>query len=127
MELGIRLSEQLLTFLYAMAYGMLAGTFYEVFRLFRTVVPGGAFFVVLQDLLFWLVAGFGMYSFFLVFTEGAVRGYILLGAGMGMLLYLGTLGRLFALVYRKIRPIFSRRNGREKAKKSFSFPIFQKK
>lgn len=106
MELGIRLSEQLLTFVYAILFGMLAGGLFEVFRLFRALVRGGVILVAIQDILYWLIVSFGMYSFFLVFTEGAVRGYVILGAGLGLLVYLGSVGRLFSFLYRKvIRPM----------------------
>ncbi len=127
MELGIRLWDQILTFLYAIVFGLLAGGLYELFRILRAFTGGGTVRVLVEDVLYWLILSFAMYAFFLLFTEGAVRGYILLGAAAGFFVYLSTVGRLFALAYHKaIRPL-RRKLWHPKRKIPSKLTIFQKK
>lgn len=94
MELLVPVGFEFETFLYALLLGFVLGLVYEVFRILRMVLPWGSVLVAIQDILYWIGAGAVTFLFFMRFTSGMIRGYVLLGEGLGLLLYFLTLGRL---------------------------------
>lgn len=111
--------------------GAFLGAFYDVIRFLRVVLgvnvsnpfkkgkmsPRAAFgyvFVSLTDLLFFAVAAVCMCVFFFLMGDGRMRGYGLVGAFLGFVLYYNTVGRLFigaltriiSLLVRAVRFIF---------------------
>ncbi len=68
---------------------------YDIFRLFRRLIRHGRFAVDLEDILYWAVC-FGI-SFALLYygNNGVIRFAAVLGAAVGMLIYVATLGRFF--------------------------------
>lgn len=68
---------------------------YDIFRLFRRLIRHGRFAVDLEDILYWAVC-FGI-SFALLYygNNGVIRFAAVLGAAVGMLVYVATLGRFF--------------------------------
>ena len=92
--------------------GVFLGAFYDVIRFLRAALGitvaspfkkgkltfhavFGYVFVILTDLLFFLVAAAIMASFFFLTGDGRMRGYGLCGAFLGFLIYYNTVGRLF--------------------------------
>lgn len=61
----------------------------------RRAVPHALFIIQLEDIIFWL--GVGAASYWLMFSSnyGEIRGFCLLGLGLGALVYGCTLGRFF--------------------------------
>ena len=107
MELGIRLSQQLLSFAWSILFGILLGALYGIFQLFRRFVKGNVIATAAEDVIFWILAAFFFYTFFVIFTEGRVRFYALCGGTIGFVLYLKTLGRLLCFLCEKtLRWIF---------------------
>ncbi len=68
---------------------------YDIFRLFRRLIRHGRLAVDLEDILYWAVC-FGI-SFALLYygNNGVIRFAAVLGAAVGMLVYVATLGRFF--------------------------------
>ena len=92
--------------------GFFLGIFYAVIRVLRAVLgitvaspfnkvkPSfravfGYVFVILTDLLFFLIAAARMAAFFFLTGDGRMRGYGLFGTLFGFLIYYNTIGRLF--------------------------------
>ena len=75
-----------------MIHALLAGivvTFsYDLLRIFRRVIPHKNFVVSLEDILFWVYCGIGV--FLLMYYEGnqTLRWFAVCGALVGMCLYL---------------------------------------
>lgn len=90
--------------------GVIYGVLYDVVRFTRVLLcvdvrpPRGrrgwlrGVIVALGDLLFFMIAAVLMCVFFFVTNNGQVRGFALLGAFCGFLVYYNTLGRLFIAV-----------------------------
>lgn len=81
--------------LVSVAAGAVMAFSYDVIRLFRRLVRHGRFAVDFEDILYW-TACFGL-SFTLLYygNNGVIRFAAVLGAAVGMFLYVMTLGRFF--------------------------------
>lgn len=104
--MDISISEQLISFASSLVLGAVLGVVYELFRTVRSLFGGGTVSVFIQDILFWIISSFIVYLFLLVFTEGTVRIFVIIGMFMGFYVYLKTLGRFIAFFFRQLfRPI----------------------
>lgn len=94
--------RQLELFGYSLVFGVLLGVLYDVFRIFRLIFLKNKVAVIFQDILFWVIAGFGTFLFFLATNFGHIRFYMLLGMLIGALAYYLTIGRLVFLFVKSI-------------------------
>ncbi len=87
------IAQQTWLFLYTVLFGILFAAVYDTLRAFRRAVPHALFLIQLEDIVFWL--GVGAASYWLMFSSnyGEIRGFCLLGLGLGTLLYGCTLSR----------------------------------
>ena len=82
-------------FLYAILWGgglMLA---YDCLRLLRIFVTHRQWLMVLEEMIFWLLAAAVIYSLIYRCNSGAVRNYVVCGMGLGMVIYRAGLSSLF--------------------------------
>lgn len=87
----VSISEQTNIFLVAVLTGIVIGIFYDVLRIIRKIIPHPYFLVQLEDLLYWIIiSGF---MFLVLFTKnyGEIRGFVLLGALLGNMIYFFTI------------------------------------
>lgn len=104
--MDISLTQQLTSFAASLFLGVIIGIIYEVFRTVRSLFGGGTVVVFIQDIVFWVINSFVVYLFFLVFTKGIVRYFVLIGTFIGFIIYLKTVGRFTAFLFRQLfRPI----------------------
>jgi len=106
MELGIRASEQLLSFAWSIAFGAALGVWYGVFAALRCMIKTGRIITAVEDLFFWITSVFLFYPFFLIFTEGQVRFYALFGGAAGFLLYRKIAVKPICRLLRRIKRLF---------------------
>lgn len=83
-------------FLQACVCGTISGAVYELFRLFRLLIPAKKAAVFCQDGLYFLIISLWLFRFTLRLTSGRLRVFILIGWGLGAVLWYCTAG---ALVY----------------------------
>lgn len=93
------------------------GVVYDCFRVFRILFPpaakAGA--VAVQDVIFWLIYGFGIFCYSAAVCGGELRFFMLFGSLLGFTLYIVTLGnlitgilrRIVTAVYRVLRKVYS--------------------
>ena len=94
--MGFQIADQLRPFLLAVLLGLGAGLWYDLLRAVRLRLPrltGAA------DLLYCLTAGTALFLFVLRQAEGQLRGFVLLGAGGGCILF-------FTLFSAALRPVW---------------------
>ncbi|MBQ5332994.1 MAG: spore cortex biosynthesis protein YabQ [Oscillospiraceae bacterium] len=131
-------------FLLSVLLGGGIGVLYDVFRALRAIFPlmGRTVPTAVCDIIFLLLCGLGMFLFSVMAGDGQVRGYYLLGAILGMVIYLLTAGTViigvirtvFGTVYRVLGGIL-RRMGKPLAelfkkistKKDYKFVTYAKK
>lgn len=90
----ISISEQALEFLLSCLLGAVLGVLYDAFRILRAAIPHGRILTLLEDILFWALSAVITFFFLLLFSEGQVRLYILLGELLGFIVYYFTVGSL---------------------------------
>jgi len=74
---------------------------YDMLRIIRTAIPHKGFVVAAEDLLYWIFNAWSLFVMMYENNSGNVRGYVIAGVMLGMLLYNRTAGRLVSggLVY----------------------------
>ncbi len=97
--------------------GAAMGIVYDCFRVFRIIFPPAARdgAVLVQDILFTLICGFGLFCFSTLAARGQVRFFMIFGAGIGFVLYILTIGnfitgilrRVFGAIYGTLRKVYS--------------------
>ncbi len=60
---------------------------YDVIRIFRRIIPRGIIWVSIEDLCYWIVFGFSVFVLLYRETDGAIRGFIVGGIALGLILY----------------------------------------
>lgn len=66
---------------------------YDVLRIFRRILPHGNLWIGIEDLLYWLVYTGVVFVMLYRENDGRVRGFILGGLAVGMLIYFSLLSR----------------------------------
>ena len=98
-------------------FGFGLGMFYDLFRIFRTLVSCGKVTVFLQDMIYFFLSSFLAFGFILILNDGAVRLYLLIAFIIGWLLCYYTLGRgMVRLASVLRRAVISARTRRKKQK-----------
>lgn len=110
-------SSQTSFFLLSVVLGAALGVVYDCFRVFRILFPPAAkaAAVAVQDVLFWLIYGFGIFLYSAAVCGGSLRFFMFIGSLLGFALYILTLGdlitgilrQLATAVYRILRKVYS--------------------
>lgn len=76
-------------FLFLMAVGTGAGMLlvYDMLRIFRRIVKHRTPGIAVEDMIFWIACAFWLFRLMYQENDGSIRGFIILGAFLGMLLY----------------------------------------
>ena len=78
-------------FLKAVQLGMEIVFLYDLLRIFRRVVLHNVAGEIVEDLLYWILVGYKMYLLLMTENAGGLRFYIVLGIGIGCILYLNSI------------------------------------
>lgn len=60
---------------------------YDVFRIFRKVVPHGVIWISVEDVLYWIVAALLIFGMIFQENDGLIRGFAIGGILLGMLFF----------------------------------------
>jgi len=91
----VSLSGQAISFLVSALGGFILGVVYDIFRVFRRIVRHKTAFTTVTDAVFWIISTLLMFYILLYINSGQFRGYFVLGAVLGCVIYLCTLSPLF--------------------------------
>jgi len=80
-------------FLSTVLVGVAIGLFYDVFRIFRKIIPHSTIVVQLEDLFFWLIVTIAVFYFMLHRNFGEIRPFTILGVIVGAALYFATISQ----------------------------------
>lgn len=89
----------------AFVLGVAMMIFYGLLSLGRRVVRHSVWLVALEDLLYWLLAGVGIFRMLYLENNGAIRGFAICAVILGMLLCLG-LEKVLNRVRKKLQSWF---------------------
>ena len=102
---------QALTFLYAVLMGGMYSLIYDIFKAYRIKYKPSGIFIFFQDIIYSAIISVVSFCFFLVFVNGEIRSYILLGFLIGFVIFRLTISRIilfvFGFVFKIINLIFS--------------------
>ncbi|MBQ8894664.1 MAG: spore cortex biosynthesis protein YabQ [Clostridia bacterium] len=93
-------SQQAAAFLWSVVLGAVLGVLYDWFRVGRIIRKKGWLAVFLEDLLFALAAAFATAFCFTFTNYGQVRLFLLVGEGLGFLIYFHTAGAVVTRFFR---------------------------
>ena len=60
---------------------------YDGFRIIRRIIRHNGFFLAIEDLIFWMIAGLFIFSMIYRENNGVIRGFSVMGMAIGMVLY----------------------------------------
>ena len=72
---------------------------YDIFRIFRRIVPHGTVWVAVEDFLYWLICSAAVFLLLYRKNDGMIRGFALGGVVLGMFLYFVALSRMVIKVH----------------------------
>lgn len=87
------INNQASTMLDSLYIGMIIMAMYDICRLFRRIIPHKRFIRDTEDVIFFTIAGFVVFSLVYSRNSGSVRGYIIIGVLMGMYIYYKSFGQ----------------------------------
>ena len=83
----LSVTDQVIVFLWTTVCGMAAAFIYDLFRILRKAVKTGDLVTFVQDVLYWLIAAVIMSVTIFYSNDGELRGFLFLGAFIGVVLY----------------------------------------
>lgn len=103
-ETFLSISQQTAFFLLSVVLGAVMGVVYDIFRIFRILFPPAAKSkpIAVQDVLFWLIYGFGIFCYSSAVCGGNLRFFMFFGSLLGFTLYIVTIGNLITGTLRQI-------------------------
>ena len=87
--------EEVNVFAKAIMLGVICGVIYDLFRIGRRIYKKNIVFMGIQDIIYWCIVSVVMCIYLYKSNGGIIRGYIIFGIGMGMILYELSIGRFF--------------------------------
>lgn len=81
------ISVELQFFLTSILWGVILLMAYDVLRIFRRIIKHDAFFIAIEDLVFWVVASLFIFAMIYRMNNGIIRGFSIMGMLLGGVLY----------------------------------------
>lgn len=97
--------SQWMFFLYSLILGFIISLFYDVLRIDRAIFKRSNLTVFFEDILFWIITAFSVYSFLIIFSNGQIRAFILFGISLGFIICRFTISKLIFLVIRPLKKL----------------------
>ena len=94
MSARVEIAQQTSVFLGACLLGALLGLCFDLVRTIRLTLPHNAVATLLEDIAYWCLASLATALYLINTNDGQIRAFILVGEGLGALLYGCTLSRL---------------------------------
>lgn len=97
------------SFFKALVLGTLLAVLYDFFRVLRLTFPHGKILVFFEDILYFIFLSLSSILFIIIEHEGYLRGFLVLGELLGMILYFFTISipmmKLYKWIISKIKYI----------------------
>ncbi len=85
-------SYALSVFGFSCLLGVALSVFFSFLKILRIVIRFNTVVIAIQDFVFWFLSGMAVFMFAIWQNDGIVRGYVLIGALIGALVYYLTIG-----------------------------------
>jgi len=87
--------NQFYSFLIFAGIGILIVLIFDIFRVFRKSFKTPDYITYLEDIFFWIIAGFILLYSIFKFNNGSLRLYVFLGIAIGGIIYISTISKYF--------------------------------
>lgn len=81
------LTEETRLLLLSLCYGGVLMAVYDILRVFRRLTRHSFFAVGAEDFFYWIFVGIAVFLFLYRENDGTIRGFVLVGIGLGMLVF----------------------------------------
>lgn len=81
-------------FIWALVLGFTLGILYDLLSIVRRVIPHSKIIIGIEDLFFWLVASIIIFGYVFGSNNGTIRGFIIIGLGIGVILYVNLFSNM---------------------------------
>lgn|GEM_PF-148937 len=88
-------------FLTAILWGIGLVFLYDILRILRRIIRHNYFFIGLEDIIYWTIAGVLIFHMMYQQNDGIIRGFAILGICLGMYLYHISLSELLVAIISK--------------------------
>lgn len=89
-------------FLLSLLLGAFLCVVFDFFRVLRLIGLNGKISVFIEDMLFFIIAAFCIFAFYMKITDGKFRLIVPISALLGFVIYRVTIGKLLFFVIKKI-------------------------
>ena len=96
------MNNQAYLFVIFIVNGILLGLLFDIFRILRRTFKTTDLATYIQDITFWIMAGFITLAFIFYYNNGEIRFYVFLGIILGVLMYVLTISKYVIRVSVKI-------------------------
>lgn len=87
------IAKEALLLINSLYTGLLVMAYYDILRLFRRLIKHNNFFVGAEDFIFFIIAGFAVFSMVYVENDGRLRWFIIAGTFAGGIIYEKSFGK----------------------------------
>ena len=98
-ELWVSVSNQAYVFLSCVVGGIIIAFVYDIFRVRRKAIKSGNLIVYFEDFIYWIIVALVLFAVVYRSNEGEIRGYLILGVIIGIILYAFLLSRIVMKVF----------------------------
>ncbi len=98
----LSINNQLFLFLLSVFFGFVIGFFYDFLIIFRKIIKHFKFMVQIEDLIYWTISALLLFFIMLKENHGEIRGFLILGSFIGMILYFSAVSKIFLKISDKI-------------------------
>lgn len=81
------ITVELQFFLISILWGVIILLVYDILRIIRRLIPHNGIILALEDILFWVLASLFIFAMIYKVNNGTIRGFSVMGMGIGMTLY----------------------------------------
>lgn len=111
----LTVGNQAYIFLCCVLGGMIIAFIYDVFRIKRKAIKTSNLIVYFEDFVYWILVALVLFAVVYMSNDGELRGYLLIGALIGIVLYSLLLSRIvmtvflfiIGLIYKFFRIVFT--------------------
>lgn len=108
--MSVNISSQAYIFFYSVIGGVLIAFIYDLFRVKRRTIKTSGAVIYIEDFIYWILVAIVFFSVVYYSNEGEPRGFIFVGAGIGVVLYILLFSRFVVktclLLIKVVRKVF---------------------
>ncbi|WP_268919958.1 spore cortex biosynthesis protein YabQ [Acetivibrio mesophilus] len=98
-KLWVSVSNQAYVFFSCVLGGMIVAFIYDIFRVRRKAIRSSNLIVYFEDFIYWIIVALTLFAIIYRSNEGEIRGYLILGIVIGIILYALLLSKIVMTIF----------------------------